>query len=183
MKKIAALLGLSLLGACSSDNATGPAIDANTITFNNFEAGGGWSNEPNRNNPSLVAKGKAHSGQYALRVDKDHEFSLTFDMPLGQISTSKFKTVHLEAWVYMASDKATGTIGLQIMKPDGGEAVGGDDLKFRDVVKDYGKWVMVTKDFTLPDNITAAQHLRVFMWRADASEEVLLDDVKLSIKD
>ena len=182
MKKIATLLGLSLLGACSSDNAAGPSIDANTITFNNFESGGGWSNEPNRNNPSLVAKGKAHSGQYALRVDKDHEFSLTFDMPLGQISSSKFKTVHLDAWVFMHSDKATGTIGLQIMQPDGSAAVGGDDLKFRDVVKKYNEWVPVSKDFTLPDNITSAQHLRVFMWRADASEEVLLDDVKLSIK-
>ena len=170
------------MSACSSNNSAGPVIDDNTITFNNFEAGGGWSNDPGRNNPGLVAKGNAHSGQYALRVDKDHEYSLTYDMPLGQVSTSKFKTLHLEAWVYMASAAATGTIGLQIMLPDGSGAIGGDDLKFRDVVKEYGKWVKVSKDFTLPDNITAAQHMRVFMWRADASEEVLLDDVLLSIK-
>jgi hypothetical protein len=68
------------------------------------------------------------------------------------------------------------------MQPDGNTSVGGGDLKFREAVHEYGKWVKVTKDFVLPDNITALQRLRVFMWRADATEEVLLDDVKLSIK-
>ncbi|MDJ0364271.1 carbohydrate binding domain-containing protein [Hymenobacter sp. H14-R3] len=187
MKYLAALVGLASLGACSSkDDAhdtTDTTIDDKTITFNNFEAGPGWSNDPNRNDVALVTKSRAHSGQYALKVDKDHAFSLTFEMPLGQISNSKFKTVHLDAWVYMPSAQATGTIGLQIIQPQGNESIGGGDLKFSDVVKTYGEWVKVSKDFTMPDNITAANRLRLFMWRAGASDEVFLDDVKLSIKD
>jgi hypothetical protein len=182
MKQRTALLGLAWLAACSSPNPVGPDVDTSTFTFNNFEAGGGWSSNANQNNPDLVVRGNAHSGQYALRVDRDHEYSLTYDMPLGSISRTKFKTVHLEAWVFMASQRGTATIGLQIMQPDGNTSVGGGDLKFREAVHEYGKWVKVTKDFVLPDNITALQRLRVFMWRADATEEVLLDDVKLSIK-
>jgi len=182
MQKLTALLGLALLAACSSPNPVGPDVDTSTFTFNNFEAGGGWSSNANQNNPDLVVRGNAHSGQYALRVDRDHEYSLTYDMPLGSISPTKFKTVHLEAWVFMASKRGTATIGLQVMQPDGSASVGGGELKFSEAVHDYGKWVKVTKDIALPDTITALQRLRVFMWRADASEEVLLDDVKLSIK-
>jgi hypothetical protein len=43
--------------------------------------------------------------------------------------------------------------------------------------------VHVTKDFTLPDNITSNQHLRFFVWRADATDEVLVDDVQMSTID
>jgi hypothetical protein len=178
--KISGLVGLLLLSGCASRSPR-LDIDANTIMFNNFEGGGGWSSDPNRNDPSLVVKGPAHSGQYALRVDQNHEFSLTFDLPLGKISSSKFKGVHLEAWVLMPSAKATAAIGMQIVQPDGTIAVNGSDIKFGEVIKTYNEWVPVSTDFVLPDNIIPAQRLRLFMWRASSSEEALLDDVKLSI--
>lgn len=177
MRNIFSLLTLVLLGSCSSGNESTPEVDAQTITFNDFEGGGGWSQDP-----SLFEKGRAHSGQYAIKVDKDHEFSLTYNMPLGKISDHKFRTVHVEAWAFMPSEKSTGNLGVQVMTP-ANEQVYGDGLKLRDVVKDYGKWVAVSKDFTLPDNIIASQSLRVFLWRADATDEVLVDDVKVSIKE
>lgn len=177
MKKIASLLVLSLLGACSSDEGAATATDsANLITFNDFESGGGWVHDP-----SLIEQGRAHSGQYSIKVDKDHPFSLTYDMPLGKISSHKFKTIRVEAWAFMPSDKATGNIGIQVMTPTN-EQVYGDGLRLPDVVKTYNKWVLVSKDFTLPDNINSNQHLKVFLWRADATDDVLLDDVKVSIK-
>jgi hypothetical protein len=181
MKHFTALLGLGLLAGCSAPPAGYPELDTHAITFNNFEAGGGWSNDPIRNNQSLVARGNAHSGQYALRVDRDHEFSLTYDMPMGLLSHTRIKIVHLEAWVFMVNYKATANIGLQIMEPDGQHQVYADDLKLREVVNTFSKWVMVSKDFPLPDSLKPEQHLRVYLWRADAREEVLLDDVKLSI--
>jgi hypothetical protein len=178
--KISSLIGLLVMSACAAHDPL-PDIDANTITFNNFEGGNGWSSDPNRNDPSKVMKGTAHSGQYALRVDQNHEFSLTFDLPLGKISSSKFKGVHLDAWVFMPSAKATAAIGMQIVQPDGSIAVNGSDIKFGEAIKTYNEWVPVSTDFVLPDNIIPAQRLRVFMWRASASEEAFLDDVKLSI--
>ncbi len=182
MRKLIGAGGLALLAACHAGPAAEAGIDANTITFNNFEAGGGWSNDAIRNDPNLLEKGRAHSGQYAIKVDKDHEFSLTFDMALGQIQTHKFKTVHLDAWAFLPSDKATGVVGLQVMEHGTNKEVYGDGLKLGEVVKTYNEWVPVSKDFTLPDNITLNQHLRLSLWRANASETVLLDDVKLSVK-
>jgi hypothetical protein len=158
-------------------------VDAKTITYNNFEGGGGWSNDPYRNNPDLVEKGQAHSGQYAIKVDKDHDFSLTYDMALGKISPTKFKTLHLEAWAFMPTDKATGALTIQLVDHATNKEVFSDGIKFRDAVKSYNKWVAVSKDIMLPDNITPDQHLRLFLHRADATETVLVDDVKLSIKD
>lgn len=181
-KRTAGLLSLVLLGACST-NQLDSSLDANTITFNNFEAGGGWSFDAGRNDPLLLDKGRAHSGQYAIKVDQNHEFSLTFDMPLVLIRPKKFKIVHLDAWVFMPSDRATGVLGLQVIAPETGQQVYGDGVKLRDAVKTYKEWVPVSQDFTLPDTVTPLQHLRFSVWRADASDFVLVDDVKLSIKD
>ncbi|RZK15068.1 MAG: hypothetical protein EOO56_23665 [Hymenobacter sp.] len=183
MKEFAAILSLALLGACAGNTPTSPEIDANTITFNNFEAGGGWSSDAGRNDPTLLDKGRAHSGQYAIKVDKDHEFSLTYDMALGRIRSQKFKTIHLEAWAFLPSDKATGVVVVQVMEPVSNKQVHGDGLNLGEVVKTYGEWVPVSKDFTLPDDITMMQHLRLSLWRSNASDVVLLDDVKLSIKE
>lgn len=184
MKKPAGLLLLPLLlGACAPNSAPGPPPGTNTITFNDFEGGGGWSNDPGRNDPSLLDKGRAHSGQYAIKVDGAHEFSLTFDLPLIQISQKKFHRVRLDAWVYLPSAQATGALGIQVMNHAKNEQVFGDYLKLGEVVKTYKKWVPVHKDFTLPANITPVQHLRLSLWRADATDFVLADDVQLTLLD
>jgi hypothetical protein len=183
MKVLAVLLSSILLGACSTNTFLDNKIDSRTVTFNDFESGGGWSNDPTHNEPGLVEKGQAHSGQYAIKVDQDHEFSLTYAMQLGRIRSKKFQKLHLEAWAFMPSDRATGIIGLQLIEARDGKQVFSDDIKLRDVIKTYGKWVPVGKDITLPDSVKAAQQLRLFLWRADASDKVLLDDVKLSILD
>ncbi|GAB2795276.1 hypothetical protein HNQ93_002981 [Hymenobacter luteus] len=179
MKKFTVLLSLAVLGACSSDEkASTSASDAKTITFNDFESVAGWNVDP-----ALLDRGRAHSGKYAIKVDKDREFSLTFDMALGQATPTKIKTVHLEAYAFLPSDKATGMLGVQVMDDTNTQQLFGDGIRLGEAVKSYGKWVPVSKDITLPENITAAQHLRLSLWRADASDYVLIDDVKLSIKE
>lgn len=177
MKKFTVVLGLALLTACSSNDSASATSDAKTITANDFESQPGWNADVN-----AFDKGRAHSGQYAIKVDKDHEFSLTFDMPLGKATPSKVKTVHLEAWAYLPSSKSTGMLGIQIMGLDGNQ-VFGDGIRLGDVVKTYGKWTKVEKDIALPDNITALNHIRMSLWRADATDEVLVDDINLSVKE
>lgn len=176
MKKSAALLGLVLLDACASpDNQGSHSPAGRLITANDFESAG-WNVDP-----ALLDRGRAHSGQYAIKVDASHEFSLTFDMALGQATPAKIKAVRLEAWAFLPSDKATGVLGVQIMGgPTNGDQVFGDGIKLGEVVKSYNKWVPVSKDISLPDNITAVQHIRLSLWRAGASDVVLVDDVRLS---
>lgn len=179
MKNFTVLLGLALLGACSSDDKAGSGSGGKVITANDFEESAGWNVDP-----AMLDRGRAHSGQYAIKVDKDHEFSLGFDMALGQATPAKIKTVHLEGWAFRVGDNSTGILGVQVMDVNNpGQQVFGDGIKIAEVVKSKGKWEQISKDITLPDNITAAQHLRVSLWRADGTDAVLVDDVKLSIKE
>jgi hypothetical protein len=178
MKKITVLLSLGLLASCSSDG-TSTTQKEKIITSNDFESVVGWNS-----NAGTIDKGRAHSGKYAIKVDQDHEFSLTFDMPLGEATPSKLKALHLKAWAFLPSEKASGILGIQIMEPGTDvKQIYGDGIKLGEAVKSYNKWVEVEKDFVLPDNITADQHVRLSLWRAGASEQVLVDDIELSIKE
>lgn len=179
MKNFTVLLGLALLSACSSDDKAGGSTSGEkVITFNDFESSAGWNVDP-----GMLDRGRAHSGLYAIKADKDHEFSLTFDMALGQATPAKIKTVHLEGWAFRAGNGSTGILGVQVMDAQNpGQQTFGDGIKIGEVVKTTGKWEQISKDITLPDNITAAQHIRLSLWRADGSDAVLVDDVKLSIK-
>lgn len=179
MKNAILLLSLALLGACSADKKEVKASDgATVVVFNDFETGGGWLSDP-----TLVAKGQAHSGQYAMVVNRDHEFSLTFNSTLGMLCPHRFKKLRLEAWAYMPNATATGNLTIQIRDASGLKLLYGDNISFRTAIKEYGKWVPVSKEFVMPDSITADQHLRMFLWRADAQTEVLVDDIKLSVLD
>ena len=173
------LLTLALMSACSSADESADNVASNKIiTTNDFESVAGWGCV----DLATLEHGQAHSGHYSLKVDGGHEFSLTFDMALGVATPSKIKTVRLDAWAYLPSDKATGVLGIQIMEPAGNAQTYGEGIRLGEVVKEYGKWVKVSKDFVLPDNITAMQHLRMSLWRAGASDYVLIDDIRLSIK-
>ncbi|WP_324673407.1 hypothetical protein [Hymenobacter sp. GOD-10R] len=178
MKNLFCVLALaSLLSSCSSDDKL--TVGANTITANDFESLVGWVGDQ----PTLT-KTRAHSGKYALVVDKDHEFSLTFDAVLGQVSPRKLKKVHLEAWAFRPSGNARGVLGIQIVDPaENNKAVGGDGINIADEVKDFNKWVKISKDMTLPDNLVYTQHIRLFLWRGDSSDPVYIDDINFTVAD
>lgn len=178
MKTHLCLLGIALLGSCSSDKGASLEVDANTITANDFESLAGWNNDP-----AALDRGRAHSGQYAIKVDNNREFSLTFDSPLMLVSQRKFKTVVMEAWAYLPSERSTGVLGIQIIDPVTGQQAYGDGIKLGEAVKSYKKWVPVTKEFVLPSNLNTTHHIRFSLWRADATDVVLIDDFKVSIKD
>lgn len=172
------LLSFALLGSCTSDKGTGLQVDENTITANDFESLAGWNNDP-----MALDRGRAHSGQYALKVDNNREFSLTFDSPLMVVSQRKFKTVVMEAWAYLPSERATGILGIQIVDPVTGQQAYGDGIKLGEEVKSYKKWVPITKEFVLPSDMKTTHHIRFSLWRADATDVVLIDDFKVSIKE
>jgi hypothetical protein len=178
MKKIIVLLSLTVLGACSSNTEDDIPIDK-IITTNDFESVIGWNA-----NTGTIDKGRAHSGKYAIKVDQDHEFSLTYDVALGEVTPRKPRILHLKAWAFLGGYQSTGVLGIQIMEPGvDDKQVFSDGIKLIEAVKSYKKWVQISKDIVLPDNVTAAQHIRLSLWRADASDLILIDDVSLSVKE
>lgn len=178
--KLTTLLALAattaVAASCGNDDAQKP-VNGRVITQNDFESTAGWGVDP-----AALSREQAHSGVYSITVNPTHEFSLTYEAALGQISPQKFKKIHLEAWAYLQSQKGNASLGVQFTDPaQGNKAIGGEGIDLGQAVKQYNKWVLVSKDFVLPDNVTSANHLKVFVWRAMASQPVFIDDIRLTI--
>lgn len=175
MKNFFFVAALASLAACSSgDDAK---VDPNVLTKTSFEEVSGWGIDP-----TTLTKERAHTGVYAMRVDKDHEFSLTYDVVMGKVSPRKIKKMNLHGWVFLPTDKTAAILGIQITDPDqGNKEVFGDGVKMQETVKDYNKWVEVDKDIELPATIAPTHHLKMFLWRAGAADPVYVDDLTLKV--
>jgi hypothetical protein len=168
-----AVAGLLGLASCSkSADNTGPS---NRIAFNDFESVDGWG-APN----SSLTTAQAHSGHYAVKVDKDVEYSLGYNNLLGKASASKIKKLIVHGWVYVTGPKTTASLVLQVVAPDKNNQQvfwGGVDLSKE--VHEANEWQEVRQEISLPDNVEASQQLRVYMWRGAAQQPVYLDDLEI----
>ena len=181
MKNIFCFLVLaSLTASCSSDNNL-PADGPNLITKNDFEALAGWGGV----DPATLSKVRAHSGKYSLEVHPpDRDYSITYDAALGQVSPRKVKKIRLDAWVFLTSAKASGMLVMQVKDPaQADKNIFWDGIKLTETVKEYNKWVKVSKEFTLPETIAYTNHVQLFLWRGDASEPVYADDISLTTEE
>jgi hypothetical protein len=170
----ALLATTSTLAACGGESSQKPT--GQIVTENDFESTAGWGVDP-----ASLSKEKAHSGSYSISVDPAHEFSLTYENALGQLSPQKFKKLHVSAWVYLLSPKGNGVLGIQLMDPAQGKAIGGEGINLGETVKKYNEWVQVSKDMLIPDNVTSTTRLKVFLWRGTASQALFADDISISI--
>ena len=175
MKKTLFSLGIlgALLSACSKSEPEA-SDNAKVITANDFESVDGWMPTV----PSLT-RDQAHSGKYSIRVDGNTEFSLGYGNLLGKVSPTKLRKLNVEAWVYAPSAKSQARLGVQVTDPVTGKEIFGDGITITDQVKEYKKWVKISKEIVLPENITATQVLKVFLWRASASDAAYMDDIRV----
>jgi hypothetical protein len=174
MKKIACLGFLAFSIVSCSDNKNEVEKDDKTIMFNNFEMIDGWVN-----NPSLTNE-QAHSGKYSIKVDPNIEFSMTYQKPLGQITTKRPKKIELSGWVYTASEKGSAVIGLTI-NDESGKEVFGSGINLEEDLKDYKEWTLLKKEIELPGIVQPINNLKVFIWRKGATEPVYLDDLQVRV--
>jgi hypothetical protein len=144
----------------------------------NFESLAGWAPET----PSLTRE-KAHSGKYALKVDKDIEYSLTYRNQLGNLSPVKLQKLRLTAYAYVTTPQNPAKLTVQIVKSaQDGTSTFMHVIEFSKEVKSANEWTKISQVITLPEDVTAVNELRVYLWRAGAAEPVYVDDVELSIE-
>jgi len=170
-----ALLGVLVLAGCSTDPGRGKWV-GDYVTTNNFESVAGWGADA-----STLTKEHTHSGQFAVRVDADHEYGQTFDLPLNQASVHALKGVELEAWAYLPSAQASGALVLQIIDAAGADSrvVHSEQVELLNEVKEYKEWTKVRHVFNLPDALSPDYHLRIFLWRSGSKEPVYIDDISI----
>lgn len=169
-----ALLMVGLVAGCSDTKQTATRI--NVLTSNDFESMAGWMPESN-----TLTREEAHSGIYSIKVDADKEFSLGYDIELGQVTPRKPKKIKLEAWAYIESDKSQAQMGMQIADPTSGRNIFGDGIVLTDQIKESRKWTAISKEIALPDSIISTYHIKVFLWRSYVPETAYLDDVRVLV--
>jgi hypothetical protein len=166
-----------LAAGCSSDNASSTAPE-NQLMFSDFESLAGWASDA----PSLTRE-KAHSGKYAIKVDNDIEYSLTYRNQLGNLSPTKLQKLRLTAYAYLTNPQSPVALTLQVVKSaQDGAGIFVQGIELGKEVKAANEWTKVSQVITLPQDVTAVNELRVYLWRAGATEPVYVDDVELSIE-
>jgi hypothetical protein len=179
MKFLLLISATIFLMSCSTKEQNVNATNGGTVlTFNDFESLAGWAPENN-----TLTRENAHSGQYSIKVDPDKEFSLGYDMQLGNITPRKPRKVRLEAQAYLFSGQSQAKLGLQISDPANGQMVLGDGIQLAEQVTKYRTWTPVSKEIEIPDNVVYSHHIKVFLWRGYFPETAYVDDIKLSLVD
>lgn len=172
MKTLLLALSLALLTACGHN--TEPD-DKELLMYNDFDSLVGWIPEA-----TSISKGQAHSGQYSLKVDKGQEFSLGFSSVLGQLSSTRLRGVRVEAWAYLPKKEDKARLGFIVKDAVGGKELLGDGLDLQEQVRESGKWIKISKEFTLPASASYNSQLLIFVWGPGLNGPVYLDDIQLT---
>ncbi|QNH62119.1 hypothetical protein [Hymenobacter sediminicola] len=175
MKKLLyALLAVGMV-SCGEKKAE---IPANQLAGNDFESIDGWMGD---NTPASLTKEKAHSGRYSIKVDPAVEYSMGYSNLLGKLSASKLRKLKVHGWVNLPNGKTEAVLVTQITDPANPAAkpIVWEGLKLTDQVKAFNKWVEVEKEIILPDNVTYANKISVYLWRTGAPEPAFLDDLTI----
>lgn len=168
-----ATLSLLLLPGCG-DRDTPPGASTE-IAANDYESVIGWMPDP-----KTVTRERAHSGRYAVKVDATNEYGLGYSQVLAKAVDHKPSKLRIEGWALMTDANAKARLGLQLFDLTTNRAVFGEGIDYDPTIKEYGKWVKISKDISLPANTISSQELRVFLWRAGATSPAYLDDLRIS---
>lgn len=163
---------LGLLTTCTSD-ADKQNVDQ--LIFNDFEKFSGWLPAT-----SSLTMERAHSGQWSIKTDQNNEYSLTYSNSLAAVSAKRFTKVRLSGWVYLTQLNSV-TINLKIVRSTEDDAVVFfQQVDLSESVSKPNQWIKVSRDISLPAEITADNVLLFYMWRASSTSPTYLDDLELT---
>lgn len=173
----AGLLALALLpGGCTYRPAY-PTAQEHQVFFNDFEHLVGWIQE---NNASLSTE-RAHSGRYAVRVDKDHPYSILYRLRLSQKFTARPRRMRLSAWTWVENSQEDAQLIFSLSAPN--EPQEKSKLYRQIYLADdwpYQRWTHVSRDFDLPAELSSQATLVVYLWAGGAAHPVYADDWELT---
>lgn len=164
----------TLFAGCGGNQAV--TDDVNLIGFNDYESVLGWQPDAN-----AVTRDHAHSGKYAIMVGPGKDYALGYGLPIGKATSRKPRKIGISAWGYMSDAKSVARLNLQLYNPATGKEAFSDGIDFSSAIKTPKKWMEISKEVTLPENIDSNLELRVYLWRANAETPAYLDDMRITL--
>ncbi len=179
MRTSSLLIGAGLLGllaGCNRSSDTPSVGSGNGVWVNqDFESLRGWSNP---NNATSLTSEKAHSGKFSIKTGPGIEYSMGFGAKLGDLSSTKPRKLHLEAWVWVPSEKSTSSLVVQVGSGD--KPVMWESIKLAEKAGGFGEWKKLETDIMMKPEITYTDGLSVYMWGPQETAPVYLDDLVIT---
>ena len=172
------LVSLSLLAAPACHPRDGrPEIRQRELMHTGFEELPGWAPEVH---PSITTE-KVHSGKFAVRVDAEYPYSMSYRIELGKLCpTHRPRRFTLNAWVWVPRYQDDAVIVVAINNPDDPEHPVFSKSVYLTDSGPYQQWKRVSRDLDLPSGIHANSRLTIYLWRSSATEPVYADDFQLT---
>ncbi|QNE41282.1 hypothetical protein F1C16_17835 [Hymenobacter sp. NBH84] len=153
-------------------------VDESTLMTTSFETLYGWLPA---SQSDLLSREQSHSGLYSTKVDPQHEYSLTYRSTLGDLHDTRISKMKVNAWVFVPDAQAQATLVISISnqgaKP-GNMLWEGINLQ-KEVKGEYGRWVNVSRELTIPAEADDTNRLSIYLWRTGGDKAIFLDDVTL----
>jgi hypothetical protein len=111
----------------------------------------------------------------------DNAPSLTHDVTLGQLSSTRPHKIRISAWVMRTDDPHAAKLIVEIKDPATGTQVFGDSIDLGKAVQKLNTWQHVEHVITVPPLVSATSHIMVYMSGTGASQPTYLDDLALRL--
>ena len=171
-----AVLGLGLLlGSGCSPTAPDEPNARDVLASTNFDHLDGWTGD----SPSLN-RAHAHSGAYSVLVKPGVPYSLGYNNPLGRLSIARPHKLRIDAWVLRSGPFSKSLLVVEVKEPTTDAKIIWDGLDLSKEVPKLNEWQHIRHVVDIPTTVSAASHIGVYLWGADASQPTYLDDLTIS---
>jgi hypothetical protein len=163
---------------CSSQADLRDDAGNKILVINGFESLVGWMGTASH--PSLT-KERAHSGQYALKVDGAIPYSLSYNSTLGHLSEIRLKKFRLSAWVLVPDAEASALLVTHIGDaPPATKPLLWDGFDVVKASQKRGQWAHVSKVINVPAEADANTTIGFYLWCNKGTKATYIDDIVVS---
>jgi hypothetical protein len=162
---VVALLTVIFYG-CGSDKKDPLIIN------NDFESIKGWGDL------SGVTDMAAHSGNYSLITDSEHNYSKTFKIKFKNISDKKIKGMAFTAWCYADAIPIKGSIVMAVKNDSVNNVLyNGTDLE--NFISEAKQWVKVSGKIDFSEHVSDPENeFGFYIWNT-GKNKILTDDITI----
>ena len=167
------ILTLIVLASCGEKKST---INLENHYHNDFESYAGWGGITGYYN--LVA-GNAHSGRHAYQTDSIVTYSLSYSMPIRELSEKPVMKIAVSVWVKCLSKPASGSCVVSIERGDQVIKYYSFDLKEKDAL--VNEWMEIQGTAAIPIALPKDAIVKIYFWNKSKSV-ILVDDFDFQVE-
>ena len=122
---------------------------------------------------------KVHSGNFAAHLDKEHEFSPTFQSTLSDINFKKGCVIDVSVWINATKIPLDANLVLSIDDKEKNLLWRGVNTK--DILKQADSWQQVFLSCVLKDDFNGNEIVKAYVWNSGKAD-FYMDDLEMKVR-